>query len=252
MLSLPIILLVVAGCNDDDDDNNDDMTAAYQVRLTDDPALYDHVNIDIQQVRVHNETEGWMELDTDAGIYDLLILANGEDTVIATGDLPPGLVSQIRFVLGSNNNIVVNGESYPLTVPSGSTSGLKLNLHQELEAGLDYYVLIDFDASSSIIHTGNDQYKLKPVLHVIAEGIDGAISGELQPAAMAQVYAINEGTMDTSGTFTDADGYFLIQGLIAGDYTVEIDVEEPYEDLTFENITVVEGEVYEMGIIQIE
>ncbi|MDZ7740829.1 MAG: DUF4382 domain-containing protein [Bacteroidota bacterium] len=165
--------------------------------------------------------------------------------------LPSGLVSQIRFELGSNNNIVVNGTTFPLSVPSGSASGLKLNLHQELEAGVNYYVLIDFDASASIIQTGNGQYKLKPVLDVIAEGVDGAISGQLEPAAYAQVYAIHEVSLDTSGTFTSEEGYFLIQGLEAGEYTVKIDVEDPWLDMSFENVVVLEREVYEFGEIQL-
>ena len=256
LLKISMVLLfagfIFQSCNNDDDDKNIQETkASYEVRMTDNPALYDEVNIDLQQVNVHNEAEGWMELSTNAGMYNLLALSNGEDTVVAVGELPSGTVSQIRFVLGSNNNIVVNGTTFPLSVPSGSTSGLKLNLHQELEPGINYYVLIDFDASASIIQTGNGQYKLKPVLDVIAEGIDGAISGELEPAAYAQVYAIHEASSDTSGTFTNEEGYFLIQGLEAGEYTLNIDVEDPWMDMSFENVLVVEGEVYEFGEIQL-
>ena len=80
-------------------------TGAIRINLTDAPAKYLEVNVDIKQVRIHvsddsSSTDGWIDLPTNAGIYNLLDLQNGIDTTIVDSTLiPAGKVSQIRFVL---------------------------------------------------------------------------------------------------------------------------------------------------------
>lgn len=250
-------LIILAGitfsaCNDDDDENISESNANYQIRLTDKPAIYDAVNIELDQVRVHHESEGWIDMNTYPGIYDLLTLTAGIDTVIADDEIPAGLISQIRLILGNDNTVVAEGESYDLTVPSGAESGLKINLHQELEEGEDYYILLDFDAAQSIILTGNGDYLLKPVIHAIAESVHGGISGRLEPEIAAEVYAINQMNQDSTGTYTDGSGSFLIQGLEEGMYTVSIVPDEAYTPATFEDIEVEAGETTNLGIISME
>lgn len=138
-----------------------------KVRLTDAPIMADSVNVDILKVRVNfrNDSTGWIDLTTNAGIYDLLGLQNGVDTLLATGTIPSNSVKEIRLVLGTANTIVVNGISYPLTIPSGSESGLKLKINKQLNGPVDS-LLIDFDAALSIHQTGAGEYKLKPVLKI--------------------------------------------------------------------------------------
>lgn len=143
-----------------------DGTATLQVRLTDAPVAYDKVNIDIQQVRVNfrDDSTGWVSLPTNAKVYNLLGLQNGVDTLLASGTVQTGIVKEIRFILGNNNTIVVNGVTYPLTIPSGSESGLKIKVDKRLNATLET-LIIDFDAALSI-KSENDGYKLRPVLKV--------------------------------------------------------------------------------------
>ncbi len=138
------------------------------LRLTDQPIAMDSVFVDIRQVlvKVRQDTSenGWVSLQTNAGIYNLLSLQNGVDTLLGTGTLPTGMVKEVRFVLGSNNRVVVNGISYPLTIPSGSESGLKIKVSKNLQATIETLV-IDFDAALSIKQEQGG-YKLKPVLKV--------------------------------------------------------------------------------------
>ena len=145
-----------------------DKSTTVQVRMTDNPINADEVNVDIQQVRVNfNEDtiNGWTDLDTHAGIYDLLGLQNGVDTLLAVGTIPTNFVNEIRFVLGANNTIMVSGIVYPLTIPSGAESGLKIKVDRQLNGTLDS-LLIDFDAALSIHQTGTGDYQLRPVLRV--------------------------------------------------------------------------------------
>src|SRR5450759_5892506 len=67
--------------------NNSSGTSNLQVRLTDAPAAYDEVNIDIREVRVNfrDDSTGWVSLNTNAAVYNLLGLQNGVDALLATG-----------------------------------------------------------------------------------------------------------------------------------------------------------------------
>ena len=144
--------------------NNQNSTL--QVRLTDNPATFQEVNVDIKEVKVKfadDDTENeWVSLGTNARIYNLLTL-QGVDTALATGSLPTNTVKQIRFILGPNNTVKENGVVYPLVIPSGSESGLKIKLSKKLNATLETLV-IDFDAALSVLKEGDGDYKLRPVI----------------------------------------------------------------------------------------
>ncbi|MHA4846128.1 DUF4382 domain-containing protein [Flavitalea antarctica] len=159
---LAILIATLVACNKDDDS-----TTNLKIRLTDNPYNATEVNIDLQQVRVNfsADSAGWTDLQTRAGIYNLLDFQNGIDTLIAEQVVPTGTLKEIRFVLGNRNSIKINNVVYPLTIPSGSSSGLKIKLNKQLHAGLDSLV-IDFDAALSILQEGTGDYKLRPVLKI--------------------------------------------------------------------------------------
>ena len=160
LFALSVILLIA--CSKDSGS-----TTQLKVNLTDNPYNATEVNVDIQQVRVNlrDDSTGWVDLDTHEGIYNLLGLQNGVDTLLAQVTIPTTTVKEIRFVLGSNNSIKINNVVYPLTIPSGSESGLKIKVNKQLNAGLDS-LLIDFDAALSIHQNGTGDYELKPVLKI--------------------------------------------------------------------------------------
>jgi hypothetical protein len=236
--------------------SDSEKNARLEVRLTDAPGDYDEVNINIQGVQVHTEAgdqnSGWKSLDIQAGVYNLLELTNGLDVLLGVIELPPGKVSQIRLILGDNNTLKIGENIYNLSTPSSQQSGLKLNVHAELKAGITYTILLDFDAARSIVRPGNDgPYILKPVIRAITQATSGAIAGEVNlPEASPAVYAIVGS--DTLGTsFADEAGKFMIKGLAAGTYTVSF---SPATGYTIENITDVNvaiGEVTDLGIVAV-
>ena len=144
-------------------------TSTLHVRLTDAPIAYEEVNVDIREVRVKFSDDtlssGWVTLTTYPGIYNLLAYQNGVDTLLGTGVFPTQVVKEIRFVLGPNNTIKDAGVVYPLTIPSGAESGLKLKINKALNATLET-IIIDFDAALSVKKEGPGDYKLRPVLKI--------------------------------------------------------------------------------------
>jgi len=219
------------------------------IYLTDAPAAYDALNIDIVKVEIKSSSDqgddGWQTLPVNAGIYNLLEFTNGMDTLLSSVELPAGKVSQLRLILGSNNSIVVSGNSLPLplSTPSAQTSGLKFNINADLVAGIEYKIWIDFIADRSVVVTGNNVYKLKPVIRTFTEATSGAIKGNVQPAAsQATVFAI-AGTDSLSAIPDAATGDYLIRGVPAGNWKVLADGNNGYIDQSIDNIAVSLGQV---------
>jgi len=139
-------------------------TSEVKVRMTDNPYNADEINIDLREIRVNTRnSDEWVVLSTNAGIYNLLSFQNGIDTLVASGQIQGNYINEVRFVLGSNNSIKIAGITLPLTIPSGSESGLKLKVDQNINNNSGT-LLVDFDAALSVHQTGNGSYMLQPVL----------------------------------------------------------------------------------------
>jgi len=198
--------------------------AKLEVYLTDSPADYDHVFIDVRDVQINLGTDtsgGWQSLSTvKAGSYDLLRLVNDKDTLLGNSDIGTGTLQQMRLVLGPNNYVVVKGQNIPLETPSAQQSGLKLNVHQMITSGILYTITLDFDAGKSIVKTGNNKYILKPVIRTVFNAVGGSIKGFVLPDSVTTaVYAL-QGSDTVATTFTASNGGYLIKGVAAGSYNL--------------------------------
>jgi len=226
------------------------------ITMVDAPASYDHINIAVTRVEVHkvgsDSTSGWVVINNNAATYDLLTLKNGASVVLGNSALDAGHYTQIRLILGSGSNIVVNGSVFSLDVSSGTQTGIKLNHEFDIQLGLIYELTLDFNAEHSIVLTGNGQYKLNPVIRVVPQVISGTISGKINPViALASVHAIS-GT-DTVSTVADiSTGSFKLMALIQGTYNVKVSAgNAAYNDKTITNVVVVAKQNTELGTINL-
>ncbi|HAH26212.1 MAG TPA: carbohydrate-binding protein [Prolixibacteraceae bacterium] len=231
------VLTLWVGCNKD----NSTGTTRVKVRMTDAPANYEQVNVDVKAMVFKIDNDTAVNLNVTAGVYNLLDFANGLDTLIASNDVQSGKLSQVRLILGTNNSVKVDGVVYPLTTPSAQQSGLKLSMNSVLTPGVDYNLLLDFDANLSVVKTGNGTYQLKPVIRVITAATTGSIHGSIVTslALPATVSATNGTTTYT--TVTDDNGNFLVHGLPAGTYTVIVTPKLPFLPVTVSNVAVTVG-----------
>ncbi len=223
ILVILVMSILIVSCQKEAGSNNN-QSARLKVYLTDAPASYDAVLIDVKDVQINltnDSASGWRSLSNVAtGTYNLLDLVNGNDTLLADSDVPNGgAISQVRLILGTNNYVVVNGIMINLTTPSAQQSGLKINVHQRLDSGLLYNLVLDFDAARSIVKTGNNRYILKPVIRANFELTAGRIKGIVTPDSVTTSVLAIQG-IDTAGTFTDSHGAYLIGGLHAGTYSL--------------------------------
>lgn len=162
---------VLISCNDDSEKG----TGTLKVSLTDAPGDYEAVLVDLQGLRINTSPDsltesGWQDLTLDTmGQIDLLKLTDGNSILLTEEELPVGRINQMRMILGTNNEIVVNGDTLDLETPSAQQSGLKFNIHADIQEGQTYSMTLDFDAEKSVVDKGDGTYSLKPVITVITE-----------------------------------------------------------------------------------
>lgn len=216
-------ILTFTSCNKENSSTGGGEKARLQVSLTDDPGDYDAVFIDLQDVRINYSTdtsEGWVSLpNVRKGMYNLLDLVNDKDTLLTEADIQPGKIEQIRLILGSNNYVMVDDEKQMLTTPSAQQSGLKINIHQDLNEGITYKLLLDFDVAKSIHQTGNGKYMLKPTIRAIMQAVGGSIRGFVLPDSVRTSVIAIQGADTVASTYT-LDGSYMIKGLDAGTYNL--------------------------------
>lgn len=251
-----VSLFTVGAFNVGCSDSTSSETGQGQLKLSmvDAPAGYDRINIVVTRVEVHksvaDSNSGWIVINNNSATYDLLTLRNGASVVLGNSPLDAGSYSQLRLIIGAGSNVVVNGVTYPLEIPSGEQSGIKLNHSFEIQSGLIYELLLDFDAQRSIVLTGNGQYKLKPVIRVVPIVISGTISGRINPiSAAGYVYAISGA--DTFSTIAEPImGSFKLMALLQKTYKVEIfSANAAFNDTTINNVVVIAKQNTDLGTI---
>ncbi|MDX2247833.1 MAG: DUF4382 domain-containing protein [Bacteroidia bacterium] len=168
LFTMLFALLATFSCESDKIHPDNTAKSYLQIRLTDNPLNVDEVNIDLLQVSIKTKnTQGFVPLNTYPGIYDLLKYQAGQDTLIVNDTLPPGEIQEVRLLLGTNNSVMVDSVLYPLKVPSGMQSGIKIKFTQILVQDSLTNVTLDFDAEKSVVDQGNGGYLLKPVITAI-------------------------------------------------------------------------------------
>lgn len=166
---------------------------------------------------------------------DLLELRSGLDTSLAVGSLPTGTYHQIRLhVVKAELQFTDSTPNRVFTVPSGSQSGLKINVQPAfvVAAGQTTPLVLDFDLSRSFHVTGQggeptcDDLKqgsgkvlFNPVIHASNADETGLVSGAVTdatdaPVADAEVTAFPVGTVVDGTTVPTTSTFSAPAGLL--------------------------------------
>ncbi|MGC9363666.1 MAG: DUF4382 domain-containing protein [Fidelibacterota bacterium] len=252
MKKVLILLIMITGivflsCESDSD--GEAGTGEIVIKAFDAPFQGDveHIYLHITEVSVHKAVAGstsdtsaqWIVLSEADTTIDFLELVNGTMATLIHSHLDVGQYSQMRLLLGEGSAIVVDGVSHTLRVPSGSESGVKLNLGFFINEDEIIDIYLDFDAERSINkHPTQERYSLQPTFRVFKSVLSGTVSGTVTDSVGnglqdVSVYAVSDG--DSVTTLTNADGnYKLI--LLAGTYVVSAAGYELTADTVYQNI----------------
>jgi hypothetical protein len=214
--------------------------------LTDATTLaYSAVYVTIDRVEVHlgedgDDPNGWETVAEPKTTYNLLELVNGVLAQLGLSDLEAGLYTQIRLIIGTEpdgeanildelhpfaNYIILaeTDEIHELFVPSGIQTGIKLVEEFLINEGETTELILDFDASRSVVKAGmSGLWLLKPTIKVLHAGevssIEGYVVDEDEnplPGALVSAQASDleaddprDEVMFESSSRTDADGWF--------------------------------------------
>lgn len=280
----PIVSLIVAiaamvsftACDKQD---NEEM-GALTVKMTDAPGDYAALNVEITKVDVYSESSGWVTISNESRIINVLELTNGAETTLAhSSSVKAGVYTKAAVHFGSNNSVQIHsgGQQHSLDMGAAGSVTVDINVEVKAEAQAAAEVLLDFNVAESVAEV-NGVFTLHPTVTEIDDPETG-VSGQVQGVAIAAVMLSN-GSMSYSG-YTDANGHFLIRGVAAGTYTMNI---EGQSDLgaaiegtvsggiglpglaqgganagtailltaTYPNVVIVKGEVKSMGSITLQ
>ena len=252
----PIVLFALSSLFFSCTDNNvTSDTGRLTVQLTDAPFPHELVaEANVTIFKVDARYKGSMDLDTQSTDSDniaietdiakpfvvlmenevqvnLLELTNGVTKTLVDTDVPVGSYDLIRVYVKGINVILTDGTTFNLDVPSGSQSGIKVFIKPELSisGGLSSDLLLDFDVSKSFVQKSNG-FNFKPVIKASNLSTAGTLlgtitaieEGTIVAVEGAQVAVFIADTLNTT-TFSDVDGGYMVMGLEAGSYTVEVE-----------------------------
>ncbi|MEO8405963.1 MAG: DUF4382 domain-containing protein [Chitinophagaceae bacterium] len=247
-----------------------------KIFLSDNPVNYDAVYVDIQQVvvqvipdscrgrgdRNHNDCYDddeydcsvWDTLTIRPGVYNLLDLSNGTDTLLANGLTLNGRINKIKLVLGEHNSVSIDSVSYPLTL-WGNQHTVIINVRggdiEEINPS-DLQLWLDFDAGGSIVRVSNNHFVLKPRIRIWLPAQTSAIEGKVLPTpSEAVVSAVADG--DTLIAIPDHhNGRFKIRGLHGSTADVFVNATAGnYRDTTITGVQLDRGHTTNVGTIQL-
>ena len=227
IMILALSLTIFIGCDSESDDelgSGEIVIQAFDAPFSGD---VEHIYLNVIEVSVHKSVSGsesdttaeWLTLSDVDTTIDFLELVNGQMATLIQTELEEGQYSQLRLLLGDSSNIVVDGNAYELKVPSGSQSGVKLNLGFSIVPDEIIEIYLDFDAERSINkHPQQESYSLQPTFRVFKSTLSGTIAGTVTDTAGfgledISIYAVTGS--DTIATLTGETGDYKL--ILLGD-----------------------------------
>lgn len=241
--------------------NDEENEGLLNVYITDAPfpvGLVEEANITIDKISIRQGSENnddtgdssdFITLMNETATLNLLDLRNGLVYQVVSANLSPGAFDQIRLHVIEAEIVLTNGDVHDLKIPSGNTSGLKINIQPAIEVvnGLTSELLLDFDVSKSFVLQGNldtpagiQGFLFKPVIRASINALTGRIVGNVvnadeSPLHNASVWVEKDTIVST--TFTDSSGNYAFLGIPAGIYSAHA-AKDGFDTVSFDDIEV--------------
>lgn len=261
-----IIFLFAAGC-EKENINPPEKTRAgiLAVKITDSPAKYAALDVEITGVALFSEETGWIKLGTEPRVIGILKLTNGAYAPLTRqNNIKTGHYTKIMVSFGELNKLGLNNnpgfpETGPLMVDLffEGRKEIVIEINEIVKPSEYTEILLDFDAARSVIENGG-KYFLRPELSVITRPRTGVMGDLESPLALDVTGAIfvTNGT-DSLSSYTNKDGKFIIRGMREGLYDVIIypAVFNPHanypEKILIHGVRITEDQIINLGKIRI-
>lgn len=247
IFSITVLLVLIgfiSACNQNDQ-------GGIRVYITDAPAYFDELNVEITKVMVNKNFDDRKVLEWEV-IYEgsmqvnILDYQHGDMLELGKARIEDGLYRQVRIFFGTENSVVINGEMFELEQRWTTDDGFKLPIEADVSNGKMTDIYIDMDAFLSVVKLEERVYGLRPWLRTIHPAEQGSISGTVNPAdSKSTIHVFDDFGMVINGQI-NSEGFFKISGLQDGTYEVSINPHnDSYADTLFTGIEIDGGSNYE-------
>jgi hypothetical protein len=187
-----------------------------------------------------NKSVFWDTLNITPGVYDLLQLRNGVDTLLATGIIPGGKILKVKVTLGSDNTIYMDSTThYPLEV-FGPHPYFTINVRRvdvsDVSAN-DFKLWLDFNLQRSVFFW-NGEFLLKPYIVVFNDQITAKIKGQALPGRKVVLVTAYNATDTLYAVPNWINGGYMMRNVPEGTYSINFKGRDGYSDTTITNISV--------------
>ena len=226
------LMLSLVSCNKSEAPAETKGMGAMKVLATDAPFSFEEVDsavISVNKIYVHSSKGGSTLVSEKVASLDLLKLRNGLTETLSDIQLPVGSYERISLIVTEAFVTLKNGDHFPLKIPSGAQSGLKINISPAITVseGLSTELLLDFDLNRSFVPQSSGSkitgFIFKPVVRAVAMAESGTLSGEVvnyDTGIPDALITVKKGEEIIATTYTDPDGTFKILGILPGTYDV--------------------------------
>jgi Domain of unknown function (DUF4382) len=270
IVGITAVLSIVA-CNKNNSSNSNPNIpkgeSQLSVYMTDAPVQYDSVLINVQMVVVEVDTSTtqnapdnphqwdndwcgqgrgprnssviWDTLSITPGIYNLLALRNGTDTLLSSSLITTGKILKIKILIGSGNEVFIDSTAdYPLVV-FGPSPWFTINVSRTDVANVtnnELKLWLDFNLNRSIFFWSGTFY-LSPYIVVFNDQVMAKVEGTVLPHGAGALVEAIQGS-DTLYAIPWYSGQYEIRNVPTGTYSLTFKGENGYQDTTISGIVV--------------
>jgi hypothetical protein len=198
-----------------------------RVKLTDSTANYAAMYVEVEEIDIYGEEQGWLTISTQAHYINVLSLTNGTEVELGALSNPhDDIYTKVMIRFGTENNLYLYSNSPEQDEVTTLTKSLvwkgprevMIPIYREVPSLEQADVLLDFNVSRSVYKEG-DNYFLQPLITLI-ENAETGITGKIDGAEMVSVEISNKN--NSYSAYTNHLGNFLIRGIEEGVYDMVI------------------------------
>ncbi len=183
-------------------------------------------------------------------IVRLTDLVGSQRLLLGRKEVPAGVVSQVRLILGDTHYFIKDGDRLPLQLANNFEDFLTMELQSNAAANFALDIYIDFDVASSVKPGASGTFVLEPVLRAFTLDRTSEVRGIVEPSETQPfVYAIHEA--DTFATISSGTGEFRLRGLPPNPYRILIRPRATHLDSAL-NLTTFADSVINLGNISLK
>ena len=235
--------------------------------MMDAPIQYDSVFIDVRQITVEIDTATtesaqdqpgqwddnycgwgrgpsnksliWDTLNITPGVYNLLALRNGTDTLLGSSLVANGKILKLRITLGNDNKIYTDSAtSYPLEI-FGPKPFFTINVSRTNVASVtnnEFKIWLDFNLARSVFFW-NGEFLLNPYIVVFNDQMMAKLQGTVLPRGAGSLVTAINGS-DTLYAVPFWGGQYQFRNVPTGTWSLTFKGFNGYQDTTIGNVTV--------------